>query len=148
MLKNCVPAPCAALLQYCVLPCQYAHTSAALVRIRPLRWHVMLHATTSGWIMDDAVLVCIRKMSARAYTSSALRLQTMLHIIHYPTSITSASCHKPSIPLPFYWNKFTLALSRSRCKPVEHCQVNVPVGRPITFTGAGRNYLRQNSYAY
>ena len=64
MLKNCVPAPRAALVQYRVLPC--AHTRAALVRIRPLRRHVMRHATTSGQIMNDAVLVCIRKMSTRA----------------------------------------------------------------------------------
>ena len=64
MLKNCVPAPRAVLVQYRVLPC--AHTRAALVCIRPLLRHMMLHATTSGQIMNDAVLVCIRKMSTRA----------------------------------------------------------------------------------
>ena len=63
MLKNCVLVPRAALVQYRVLSC--AHR-AALVRIRPLRRYVMRHATTSGWIMNDAVLVCIRKMSTRA----------------------------------------------------------------------------------
>ena len=39
MLKNCVPAPRAVLVQYRVLP--YAHTRAALVRIRPLLRHVI-----------------------------------------------------------------------------------------------------------
>ena len=64
MLKNCVPALRAALVQYRVLPC--AHTRAALVRIRPLLLHAMRHATTSCQIMNDAVLVCICKMSTRA----------------------------------------------------------------------------------
>ena len=113
MLKNCVPAPRAALVQYRVLPC--ANTRAALVRIRPLLRHVMRHATTWaqswGWtrIMNDAVLVCIRKMSTRAYASGALRRHAMLHIIHYPTRSTSAYRHKPSMLLPFDWNKFTMA---------------------------------------
>ena len=107
MLENRVPAPRAALVQYRVLPC--AHTRAALVRIRALRRHAMRHATTSGGIMNDAVLVCIRKMSARAYASGALRRHAMLHIIHYPTHISSAYHHKPSMPLPFDWDKFTLA---------------------------------------
>ena len=107
MLENLVPAPRAALLQYRVPPC--AHTRVAQVRIWTLRLHAMLHATTSCGIMNDSVLVCIRKMSARACASGALRRHAMLHIIRYPTRITSAYRHKPSMPLPFDWNKFTLA---------------------------------------
>ena len=80
MLENRVPAP-----------------RAALVRIHALRRYTMWHATTSGWIMNDSVLVCIRKMSARAYASGALRQRAMLHIIHYPMCITSEYCQKPSM---------------------------------------------------
>ena len=61
MLEKSVSASCAALLQYSVPPS--AHTWAALVRIHTLLQHAMLHATTSCWIMNDAVLVCIHKMS-------------------------------------------------------------------------------------
>ena len=61
-----------------------------------------------GWIMNDAVLVCIGKMSARAYASGALR-RHVIHIIHYSTRIASAHRYKPPIPLPFDWNKSTLA---------------------------------------
>ena len=46
MLKNRVPAPRAALVQYRVL--LRAHTRAALVRMCPMRRHVMWHATTSA----------------------------------------------------------------------------------------------------
>ena len=42
MLKNCVPAPRAALVQYRVLPC--AHTRAALVRIRPGRTDALIQS--------------------------------------------------------------------------------------------------------
>ena len=102
MFKNLVPAPRAALLQYRVPPC--AHTRAALVRIRTLRRHAMLHATTTGGIMhtqDDC---------ARAYASGALRRHAMLHIIPCPTHvISSAYRNKLLMPLPFDCNKFTLA---------------------------------------
>ena len=64
--------------------------ASALVRTRTLRRHVMQHATTTGWIKNDVVLVCISKMSARANASGALRWHAMLHIIHYPTRICSA----------------------------------------------------------
>ena len=107
MLENRAPAPRATRVQYRVPAC--AHTRAALVRIRALRRHAVRHATTSGGIMYDAVLVCIRKMSARAYASGALRRHAMLHIIRYPTRITSAYCNKPLMPLPSDWNIFTLA---------------------------------------
>ena len=45
----------------------------------------------------------------RAYSSGALRRHAMVHIIHYPTRISSAYRHKQSMPLPFDWNKNTLA---------------------------------------
>ena len=86
MLENLDPAPRAALLLYRVPP--FAHTRAAQVRKRRLRRHAMVHATTSGGIMNDAVLVCIRK-------TSALRRHAMLHTTHYPTRISSAYRHKP-----------------------------------------------------
>ena len=44
---------------------------AALARIRAPRRHAMLHVTASGEMMNKAVLVCIRKMSVRAYASCA-----------------------------------------------------------------------------
>ena len=137
MLKNRLSAPGAALVQHSVLSC--AHTRAALVRIRPLRRHVMLHGTTSGWIMNDAMLVCTCRISARAYASGTLRRHAMLHIIHYPAHITLAYRHKPLMPLLFDW-----LLSCSRCKPVVHFHVNVTVGRPILVTGADRNCLPQH----
>ena len=105
MLENRAPAPRATRVQYRVPAC--AHTRAALVRIRALHRHAVRHTTTSGGIMYDAVLVCIRKMSARAYASGALRRHAMLHIIRYPTS--SAYRHKPLMSLPSNWIKFTLA---------------------------------------
>ena len=85
MLKNSLLAPGATLVHYSVLPC--AHTRAAPVHIRQLRRHVMLHWTTSGWVMNDAELVCICRISVRAYGSGALRRHAMLHIIHYPAHI-------------------------------------------------------------
>ena len=88
MLENRVPAPRAALLQYRVPPC--AHR---LVRIRALRRRTMRHATTSCWIMNDTVLVCICKMSRHTYAGSALRRHVMLHIIHYHHSLSSAFRH-------------------------------------------------------
>ena len=81
---------------------------ALFVLIRLLRWHVMLHATTWGWNMNGAVLVW-RKMSVRAYANGTVHRQAMLHVIHYPTCISSAYCYKQLIPLPFDWNKYTLA---------------------------------------
>ena len=88
MLENRVLAPRCALLQYRVPPC--AHMRPALLRTYTLRRHAMRHATTSGGIKNDAVLVCKSKMRARANASSALRRHAMLHIIHYPTRISSA----------------------------------------------------------
>ena len=129
MLKNSNPAPRAVLVQYRVLLC--AHTRAALVRIRPLRWDVMRHATTWaqswGWtrIMNDAVLVCIRKMSARI---RELRSAPASDAAHHSLS---------------HWYNFSASLQAVDTTAF-HCRVNVPVGRAITFTGAGRNYLRQN----
>ena len=54
MLVNLVQAQRAALLQHSVPPC--AHMLAAQVRIRTLRRHLIWHATTSCWIMNDTVL--------------------------------------------------------------------------------------------
>ena len=67
--------------------------------------------TTRCWIMNDAVLVCTCKVSARAYTSCALRQHAMpvLLTMNYPTSTSTAYCHKPLLPLPFDWNKCTPA---------------------------------------
>ena len=116
MLENRAPVPCAALVQHRV-PAQRV-TRAALVRICTLRRHAMLHVKTSGRIMYDAVLVRIRKMSARAYESGALRRHAMLHIIQYPTRTSSACRHKPPMPLPFNWNKRALA---SQSEQVQAC---------------------------
>ena len=116
MLENRAPVPCAALVQHRV-PAQRV-TRAALVRICTLRRHAMLHVKTSGRIMYDAVLVRIRKMSARAYESGALRRHAMLHIIQYPTRTSSACRHKPPMPLPFDWNKRALA---SQSEQVQAC---------------------------
>ena len=49
--------------------CAYAGRATAHTHVRR---HAMLHATTSGGIMNDAVLVCICKVSARAHTLAAL----------------------------------------------------------------------------
>ena len=103
MLKNRVPAPRAALVQYRVLPC--AHTRAALVRMCALRRHAILHATTSGGIMNDAVLVCIRKMIARAHTPArtalcaGMRCCTSFIIprVKLQRIVTSRRCHCLSI---------------------------------------------------
>ena len=51
--------------------------------------------------MNDAMLVCICRMSARAYASSAVRWHVMLHFIHYPIHKTSVFSHKLLMPLPF-----------------------------------------------
>ena len=110
----------------------------ALVRIRALRRHAVRHATTSSGIMYDAVPLCIRKMSARAYASGALRRHAMLHIIRYPTRISSAYRHKPLMPLPSDCNNLHWLLSRNRCKPVAHFRVNLPVGTGQT------NYFHRN----
>ena len=48
-----------------------AQTRAAMARIRARRRHAMQHVKTSGGMMNDAVLVCIPKMSARTYASAA-----------------------------------------------------------------------------
>ena len=106
MLEDRVSAPRAPRVQYRVPACSHTRHTA---RIRARRRHAMHRATTSGRMMNDAVLVCIRKMSARAYVSGALRWHAKLHIIHYPTRTSSAYLRKPLLPLAFHWNRYTLA---------------------------------------
>ena len=84
MLENRVPAPRAARRARAV--------SRACLRIRAPRYRARAarHATTCGGIMNDAALVCIREMSARACASGAPRRHAMLHIIHCPARASSA----------------------------------------------------------
>ena len=70
-------------------------------RICARRRHTMLHTTTCCGMMNNAVLVCIHKISAQAYASFTLRQHAMPHIIHSPTRTSSAYGHKPLLPLPF-----------------------------------------------
>ena len=97
--------------------------ASALVRTRTLRRHVMQHATTTGWIKNDVVLVCISKMSARANASGALRWHAMLHIIHYPTLTCSAYrlCRfSTSFPMIFVTNSTEVCQHLGTCS---HCVI-------------------------
>ena len=70
MLENRVQAPRGAA-RAALARIRSPLTPATLALIRVRHRHAMRHATTCGEIMNDAVLVCLRKMSARAYASGA-----------------------------------------------------------------------------
>ena len=73
----------------------------------------------------------------------------MQHIIpsHYPTSTSSACGHMQLLPLPSSFEMHTSFHSHSRVKTVA-LLVNVPVGRPISFTGQGRGFFQTILFLY
>ena len=59
-----------------------AHMSAALAHIRAPRRHAMRYATTCSGIMNDAVLVCIRKCAYRQVDTDQQELQNGVNQQH------------------------------------------------------------------
>ena len=105
MLENRAPAPRATRVQYRVPAC--AHTRAALVRTRA----ALARCAARDDIRRDNVGCCARvhTQDERAHTRAAHC--AMLHTIRYPTRRSSAYRHKPLMPLPSDWNKFTVTLA-------------------------------------
>ena len=111
------------------------------------------NATTWGWNMNGApgAVLVWRKMSVCTYANGTVHRQAMLSLecctsfiiprVYLQRIVTSSRYHCLLIGINIHW-----LLSSSWCKPVVPFLVNVPVGRPITFTAltaAGRNHLRQ-----